>query len=125
MIEPAYLTDPRDLDTLMWGVRQAERLAGTEALRPFVAEPMAPYTGPLPDDELAESIRRHSETLYHPVGTCRMGEDAGSVVDPQLNVRGLAGLRVVDGSVLPRINRGHTMAPIYMIAEKAAVLIGG
>ncbi|GAA4246397.1 GMC family oxidoreductase [Dactylosporangium darangshiense] len=125
VIEPGYLSDPRDLEVLMWGVRQAERLARTEALRPYAGEPMAPYEGPADDAGLAESIRQHSETLYHPVGTCRMGadDDEGAVVDPQLRVRGLKGLRVVDASVMPRINRGHTMAPVYMIAEKAAELI--
>jgi choline dehydrogenase-like flavoprotein len=77
------------------------------------------------DEGLATLIRRHAETLYHPVGTCRMGTDDLAVVDPALKVRGLTGLRVVDASVLPRINRGHTMAPVYMIAEKAAALITG
>ncbi|WP_460495031.1 GMC oxidoreductase [Dactylosporangium cerinum] len=105
------------------GVRVAERLARSSALAPFVGAPMEPYTGVLDDDGLAGSIRRHSETLYHPVGTCRMGTDDGAVVDPSLRVRGLAGLRVVDASVLPVINRGHTMAPVYMVAEKAADLI--
>lgn len=84
---------------------------------------MAPYAGVLDDDGLAESIRGNCETLYHPVGTCRMGTGDGAVVDPSLRVRGLAGLRVVDASVLPVINRGHTMAPVYMVAEKAADLI--
>ncbi|MEU7875321.1 GMC family oxidoreductase N-terminal domain-containing protein [Dactylosporangium sp. NPDC049140] len=125
VIEPGYLDDPRDLDTLLWGLRQAERIAATAALKPFVGEPMAPYDGVLDDDATAASIRRNCETLYHPVGTCRMGDDPGSVVDPALKVRGLAGLRVVDASVMPRINRGHTMAPVYMIAEKAATLIDG
>jgi len=123
VIEPGYLDDEADLRRLIWGVRVAERLARSPALAPFVGAPMEPYTGVLDDDGLAESIRRHSETLYHPVGTCRMGTDDGAVVDPSLRVRGLAGLRVVDASVLPVINRGHTMAPVYMVAEKAADLI--
>lgn len=123
VIEPGYLSDEADLRRLIWGVRVAERLARSPALAPFVGVPMEPYTGVLDDDGLAESIRRHSETLYHPVGTCRMGTDDDAVVDPSLRVRGLAGLRVVDASVLPSINRGHTMAPVYMVAEKAADLI--
>ncbi len=123
VIEPGYLSDEADLRRLIWGVRVAERLARSPALAPFVGAPMEPYSGVLDDDGLAESIRRHSETLYHPVGTCRMGTDDDAVVDPSLRVRGLAGLRVVDASVLPTINRGHTMAPVYMVAEKAADLI--
>ena len=101
----------------------AERLTRSPALAPFIGAPMAPYAGVLDDDGLAELIRRSCETLYHPVGTCRMGTGDDAVVDPELRVRGLTGLRVVDASVLPVINRGHTMAPVYMIAEKAADLI--
>jgi choline dehydrogenase len=123
VIEPGYLSDEADLRRLIWGVRVAERLARSPALAPFVGAPMEPYTGVLDDDGLVESIRRHSETLYHPVGTCRMGTYDEAVVDPSLRVRGLTGLRVVDASVLPAINRGHTMAPVYMVAEKAADLI--
>jgi choline dehydrogenase len=84
---------------------------------------MDPYWGPRTDEEFARWIRERSETLYHPVGTCRMGQDADSVVDPDLKVRGIDALRVVDASVMPVINRGHTHAPTVMIAEKAADLI--
>ncbi|GAA3281932.1 GMC family oxidoreductase N-terminal domain-containing protein [Dactylosporangium vinaceum] len=123
IIEPAYLSTPGDLEMLMWGLRQAERLAATTAMKPYAGPPMPPYTGPADDTTLATSIREHSETLYHPVGTCRMGTGEDAVVDPDLNVHGVTGLRVVDASVMPTINRGHTMAPVYMIAEKAATLI--
>ncbi|MEV4137070.1 GMC family oxidoreductase N-terminal domain-containing protein [Dactylosporangium sp. NPDC049742] len=123
VIEPGYLSEEADLRRMVWGVRVAERLARSAALKPYVGEPMEPYAGVLDDDGVADSIRRHSETLYHPVGTCRMGTGDDAVVDPSLRVRGLTGLRVVDASVMPVINRGHTMAPVYMIAEKAADLI--
>jgi choline dehydrogenase len=75
------------------------------------------------DEALAEHVREQAETLYHPVGTCKMGTDDLAVVDPQLRVRGVDGLRVVDASVMPVIPRGHTNASTIMIAEKAADLI--
>jgi choline dehydrogenase len=123
VIDPGYLTEPTDVQRLIAGVRVAERLVRTEAMKPFAGGPMEPYQGPVDDERLEHLIREHAETLYHPVGTCRMGSDPGSVVDCELNVRGLQGLRVVDASVMPRINRGHTQAPTYMIAERAADLI--
>ena len=75
--------------------------------------------------DTASYVRAHAETLYHPVGTCRMGSEAGSVVDAELRVYGVAGLRVADASVMPRIVRGNTNAPVMMIGEKAARLILG
>ena len=74
---------------------------------------------------LADSVRRKAETIYHPVGTCRMGGDPGSVVDCQLRVRGVEGLRVADASVMPRIIGGNTNAPTIMIAERLAGLLTG
>ncbi|MFD7862918.1 GMC family oxidoreductase [Streptomyces sp. NPDC059783] len=122
-IDPGYLTDPADLPRLIAGVRRAETLFASGALAPHTSGPMAPYPGPVDDDRLAESIREAAQTLYHPVGTCRMGEDDAAVTDPRLRVRGVDGLRVVDASVMPRITRGHTHAPTVALAEKAAELI--
>ena len=83
---------------------------------------MAPWPGEVDDAKLATFVREHAQTAFHPVGTCRMDSDA-AVVDSELRVRGLDGLRVVDASVMPRIIRGHTHAPTVMIAERAADLI--
>ncbi|PZS16736.1 MAG: choline dehydrogenase [Pseudonocardiales bacterium] len=119
-IDPGYLTAPNDLARLVEGVRQCQELFATSALRPHVSAPLEPGPG---ETDLEEFVRAQAETLYHPVGTCRMGADDDSVVDTALRVRGVDGLRVVDASVIPTIIRGHTHAPTVMIAEKAADLI--
>ncbi len=119
-IDPGYLSDSEDLSTLTEGVRWARRLLGSPALAGSLGAPIEPGAGTEGDAAVAGFIREQAETLYHPVGTCRMGGDAEAVVDPQLRVRGLYGLRVVDASVMPRIIRGHTHAPTVMIAERAA-----
>jgi choline dehydrogenase len=123
VIDPGYLTAESDLRGLVAGLRIAERLSDTAALRPFVGAPMAPWPGKVDDAKLATFVREHAQTAFHPVGTCRMGSDDPAVVDCELRVRGLDGLRVVDASVMPRIIRGHTHAPTVMIAERAAALI--
>ncbi|MFG2648833.1 GMC family oxidoreductase [Streptomyces sp. NPDC048436] len=122
-IDPGYLTAEADLRTLVAGVRRAEELLAGRALAPYTSDPLAPYPGAVDDATLARSIRGAAETLYHPVGTCRMGSDEESVTDPALRVRGTQALRVVDASVMPRITRGHTQAPTVALAEKAAELI--
>jgi choline dehydrogenase len=119
LIDPAYLTEPEDLRVLLHGVRLARRLLATSALAPLVSEELLPGAAVQSDDELAEAARANAHTLYHPVGTCALG----SVVDEELRLRGLDGLRVADASVIPRIPRGHTNWPAVMIAEKAADLI--
>jgi choline dehydrogenase len=105
------------------GVELARRILRARALAPFVGEPLQPPPGTDGEAALAAFVRRQAETLYHPVGTCRMGKDELAVVDPGLRVRGIAGLRVADASVMPRIIRGHTNAPAIMIGEKAAELL--
>ena len=95
------------------------------AFDPYRGAPIFPARDDLSDAELVEFIRAKAETIYHPIGTCRMGDDAESVVDPQLRVRGVEGLRVVDASVMPTLIGGNTNAPTVMIAEKAADLILG
>jgi len=122
-IDPAYLTDDDDMQRLVAGLKIGQEILRSPAMAPHVGAPMRPDHYPVDDADTEGFIRQYSETLYHPVGTCRMGSDDTSVVDPTLRVRGVAGLRVVDASVMPRIIRGHTNAPTIMIAEKAADLI--
>ncbi len=126
-IDPAYLSDPggRDLRLLVEGLKLAREVLRARALAPFVGTPMLPRELALGEAELAAHVRDRGETLYHPVGTCKMGVDALAVVDPELRVRGVEGLRVVDASVLPRIIRGHTQAPAFLVAERAAELLAG
>ncbi|MEF3111671.1 GMC family oxidoreductase [Streptomyces chrestomyceticus] len=123
VIDPGYLSSEADLRRLLAGVRFAERLYGTRALAPHVTGPLEPWPGEQDDKTAAETVRAVAETLYHPVGTCRMGTGDATVTDPRLRVRGVTGLRVADASVMPAIPRGHTHAPTVMIAERAADLL--
>jgi choline dehydrogenase-like flavoprotein len=120
-INPAYLSHPADLPALMAGARAMERILDAPPLAPWRGRRLYPHDGS--DAALERDIRARADTIYHPVGTCRMGSDAGSVTDPALRVRGVAGLRVVDASVMPTLVGGNTNAPTIMIAEKAADLI--
>jgi len=122
-ISPNYLSDGADLALLVDGIRRCQQLLATPALSPYVGAPVVPDRELTTDDEIAAHVRERSETLYHPVGTCKMGVDEAAVVTPELQVRGVTGLRVVDASVMPVIIRGHTNSPTIMIAEKAADLI--
>ena len=120
-IDPAYLSDPRDLDLLMKGARQMEAILEAAPLAPWRGKRFYPHDGS--DAALEADIRNRADTIYHPVGTCRMGQDDLAVVDPQLRLRGIKGLRVVDASVMPSLIGGNTNAPTIMIAERAAELI--
>jgi len=127
VIDPRYLSDPEGVDraAMMEGLRVTVKIAGARALADVVGKVVRPLHATTLDDETLErALETCSHTLYHPVGTCRMGRDDRSVVDPQLRVRGVAGLRVADASVMPSIIRGHTHAPAVVIGEKAADLIG-
>jgi choline dehydrogenase len=125
IIDPRYLSDPADLELLVTGVRRAQEVFRAPALAQEETVPIEPEPGAGSDADLTTFIRQKAETLYHPAGTCRMGVDEGAVVDPELRVRGLEGLRVVDASVMPTLIRGHTNAPTIMIAERAADLLRG
>ncbi|MFF0494071.1 GMC family oxidoreductase [Nocardia sp. NPDC004068] len=125
-IDPAYLSDPRDMDTLVAGIRILVDIAHRQPLAKYLARPFLPEAlDALNEDRLRAHIERWTQTLFHPVGTCAMGTGETAVVDPELRVHGVEGLRVVDASVMPRIPRGNTNAPVVMIGEKAADLIRG
>lgn len=123
LIDPRYFSDERDLQTMIRGIRIAEKVLSQSALDDYRGARYLPETGLPTDDEIAQLLREMSETLYHPVGTCKMGTDELAVVDAELRVHGVAGLRVVDASVMPKIVRGNTNAPTVMIAEKGADMI--
>jgi choline dehydrogenase len=119
-IRPNYLADPIDQQTITEGLKFACTLAAQPALRPWVEHRLTPAEGPLSDAEWLAYARELGSTIYHPVGTCRMGQagDPGAVVDPAGRVHGVQGLRVIDASVMPRLVSGNTNAPTIMIAEK-------
>jgi choline dehydrogenase len=119
VIDPAYLQDPEDIRVLVEGVNLARRIAGARALGRWFKTERQPGTELATYEQISDWVRRHAHTIYHPVGTCALGR----VVDAQLRVRGIDGLRVADASVMPRLVRGHTHAPTAMVAERAADLI--
>ncbi len=125
-IQANYLSDPDgfDLRMMVECARLSRRLLSQPAFRPFLGAPIHPARTDLPDTGLEEFVRARAETIYHPSGTCRMGRDQAAVVDPQLRVRGIDALRVVDASVMPELPGGNTNAPVIMIAERAADLLG-
>ncbi|MFD0911098.1 GMC family oxidoreductase [Ruegeria arenilitoris] len=122
-IDPAFLSDPRDLDTMIKGARMTREILEAPALAKYRHKEMFGTDTARTDADWERHIRARADTIYHPVGTCKMGVDDMAVVDPQLRVRGLQGLRVVDASVMPTLVSGNTNAPTIMIAEKAADMI--
>lgn len=121
-IDPNYLSDPDDLVRMVKGVNIVQRILNAPALGAISGHQLYLPKNPTETEVIAD-IRARAETVYHPVGTCRMGSDAGSVLDPELRVRGVDGLRVADASVMPTLIAGNTNAPSIMIGEKAADLI--
>jgi len=122
-IHANYLSEPEDLEMMLECVRLSREILEQPAFRPFRAHEIYPGNDVRDRDGLIEFIRAKAETIYHPVGTCRMGSDPHAVVDTELRVRGLKGLRVIDASVMPTLVGGNTNAPTIMIAEKAADMI--
>ncbi|MCK0153108.1 choline dehydrogenase [Alcanivorax sp. S6407] len=122
-IDPNFLGDDRDLETLLKGAKITRNILEGEPLAKYREEPMFGVRPDFTDEDWRDHLRSRSDTVYHPVGSCKMGLDDMAVVDPQLKVRGLEGLRVVDASVMPSLVSGNTNAPTIMIAEKAADMI--
>ncbi|WP_446692682.1 GMC family oxidoreductase [Roseibium salinum] len=118
-----YLSAEKDRDVALKSVRQARRIMTAKALAPYRPEEILPGPGFDSDEDLLQKVGDIATTIFHPVGTCRMGADAEAVVDPQLKVRGLERLRVIDASIMPKIVSGNTASPVVMIAEKAADMI--
>lgn len=122
LIQPNFFKEEQDLQQLIAGTRLALELVAQAPLQRYTKALMLPSAG-ASDDELAHHLRRRVETVYHPSGTCKMGNDEAAVVDANLRVRGVAGLRVMDCSIMPEVISGNTNAAVIMIAEKGADLV--
>lgn len=126
LIDPAFLSDSSDLETLVRGFKWVRNIFAQPAFAEYGGGDLSRelyFSKVHSDDDIRQAIRERGDTIYHPVGTCRMGADDRAVVDPELRVRGVEQLRVVDASVIPTLISGNTNAPVIMIAEKAADLI--
>ncbi|MEM9704531.1 MAG: GMC family oxidoreductase N-terminal domain-containing protein [Pseudomonadota bacterium] len=121
LIDPKFFSDTDDLNRTVKGARIIQRIFNAPAFKAIIGERM--YLKSDDDEALIADIRNRSDTIYHPVGTCRMGSDAEAVVDPQLRVKGVEGLRVVDASIMPRLISGNTNAPSIMIGARGADFI--
>ena len=122
-INPNYLATQRDRETIVAGVSAMRRIFQAPAMAKFIAEEIEPGAQCDNDEDLLDFIRERGSTTYHPVGTCRMGQDPKAVVDERLRVRGFEGLRVVDASIMPAVVSGNTNAATIMIGEKGADMI--
>ncbi|MGZ0700890.1 GMC family oxidoreductase [Pseudomonas piscis] len=123
LIQPNYLSHPQDLQVAADAIRLTRRIVAAPALQAFRPSEYLPGAQLQSQEQLHEAAAKIGTTIFHPVGTCRMGHDAQAVVDAQLRVHGIAGLRIADASIMPRITSGNTCSPTLMIAEKAAELI--
>ncbi len=124
-IVPNYITDPLDQEVVIAAMRWGRRIAAQEPLAGYIDHETSPGPDVQTDEQLLAHAREKGTTIYHPVGTCAMGHGPNAVVDPELRVHGVEGLRVVDASIMPRLISGNTNAPTIMIAEKASDMIKG
>jgi len=122
-IIPNYLSTESDRKVAIESIKVARKIAQANSIKEHILDEFVPGNSFSSDDELLEVARNHSQSIYHPVGTCKMGHDKESVVDDQLRVHGIKNLRVVDASIMPELVSGNTNAPTMMIAEKAAEMI--
>jgi len=124
LIQPNSLSTDTDIEQIVAGGRLCQRLAATRAIKRLIKSAMDPDLRTMDDAGLVADFRKRCGTVYHPIGTCKMGDDpTTSVVDPNLRVHGIDGLRVVDASVFPNITSANTNAPTMMVAYRAADLI--
>jgi choline dehydrogenase-like flavoprotein len=123
LIDPAFLNHPDDVARLVRGFKRMRELMQQPALARHGGRESKASALAQSDAQIEQFVRFHADTIYHPVGTCRMGPDSGAVVDARLRVHGVAGLRVVDASVMPSVVGGNTNAPVIMMAEKAVDMI--
>jgi choline dehydrogenase-like flavoprotein len=123
IMDPHYLEDDDDMRVLVYGMKLAREAAKADPLAKYLKGEATPGPDAKTDDDLRAAVRLYGKTIYHPVGTCKMGVDAMSVVDPKLRVYGIEGLRVADASIMPKIVGGNTNAPSIMIGEKASDLV--
>jgi choline dehydrogenase len=125
IIDPNYFGDDHDVLTMVEGLRVARRIGGSTALDNWRAEEMAPGHTVADDNALRDFALKYSASYFHPVGTCAIGDHPHSVVDSELRVHGVTGLRVVDGAVMPSIPSNNTVATVFAIAERGADLLRG
>jgi choline dehydrogenase len=123
LVDPAYLADPRDLDTMRRGLAAARRIGSAEALGPWRGEEVLPGPHVVTRLDINDFLRASLVPYFHYSGTCRIGTDSDAVVDSELRVHGIDGLRVVDASVMPSIVSANTIATVYAIAERAAHIL--
>ena len=122
-IIPNYLSTKDDQKIAIESIKVARKIAAANSLKNHILDEFVPGSSFITDEQLLEVARNNSQSIYHPVGTCKMGNDKDSVVDDRLRVYGVTGLRVVDASIMPELISGNTNAPTMMIAEKAAAMI--
>ena len=123
MIDPGCLKDEHDMEVIVEGIKIARKILNSAAFDQYRGEEFLPGADVESDEDIREFIRNYAQTIYHPVGTCKMGSDSMAVVDHHLKVHGITGLRVADASIMPSIINANTNAPSIMIGEKCAAMI--